>query len=302
MSHGVTARRACELVQVSTSMLSYCPAPARNQRLKQRLCEVARPGTGYRTARLALLPEFGVLNHKRVYRLWKEAKLALKTKSRRKRTGAGVPLSAGAMNQVWCLDFCFDACLNGSRLKVLAVKDEFTRECLALEAATSMTSQGVRRVLQKLVAQRGAPKYVRSDNGPEFVARHLQSWLQEVGSSSHLIKPGSPWQNGHAESFMSRLRAEFLNAEVFYNVADARLKLGMFQKFYNERRPHSALGNVSPTEFASRLPQHISKSQEGGGTSDVLWVASEKSCTNGRASFSERSSEELKRCRKNARI
>lgn len=262
MSQRVSARRACYIVQVSTSLLNYRPASDRNELLKQRLREVARPGTGYRSARLALLPEFGALNHKRVYRLWREAQLCLKSKRKRRRTGAAVPLSASGMNQVWCLDFCFDACLNGSRLKVLAIKDEFTRECLALEAATSMTSHSVRRILEKLVAKRGAPQYLRSDNGPEFVAGHLRSWLQEVGSCSRLIKPGSPWQNGHAESFMSRLRAEFLNAEVFYNVADARLKLGMFQRFYNEKRPHSALGNLSPAEFVSRLPQHISESRD----------------------------------------
>lgn len=262
MNHGMTVRRACDMVHVSSSLLAYQPVKDRNQLLQQRLREVARPGTGYRTARLALLSEFGVLNHKRVYRLWKEAKLILKKKSRRQRTGATVPLAAWARNQVWCLDFCFDACLNGTRLKVLAVKDEFTRECLALEVATSMTSQSVRRVLERLIATHGAPEYLRSDNGPEFIAGHLRSWLETVGSSSRFIAPGSPWQNGHAESFMSRLRAEFLNAEVFYNVADARLKLGQFQRFYNEGRPHSALGNLTPAAFALRLPQHIRQSPD----------------------------------------
>ena len=142
------------------------------------------------------------------------------------------------------------------------MKDEFTRECLALEVATSMTSRAVRRVLERLIATRGAPEYLRSDNGPEFIATHLTSWLQAVGSSSRFIEPGSPWQNGHAESFMSRLRAEFLNAEVFYNVADARLKLGLYRRFYNEKRPHSSLGNLTPADFASRLPQHIRESPD----------------------------------------
>ena len=108
-----------------------------------------------------------------------------------------MPLSATHANQVWCLDFCHDACLNGTRLKVLAVKDEYTRECLALEVATGLDSHRVRQILQSLVEEREAPEYLRSDNGPEFIARHLSIWLTSQGSSSHFIKPGSPWQNGH---------------------------------------------------------------------------------------------------------
>jgi putative transposase len=253
MQHGVTARRACHIVAVSSSTLYDTPAPDRNQELRQRLREVARPGLGYRMARALVLPQFGVLNHKRVYRLWKQEHLARKKTHKKRRTGATVPLAATRVNQVWCLDFCHDACLNGSKLKVLAIKDEYTRECLALEVATRLNSHSVRRILQRLQEERGVPQYLRSDNGPEFIARHLSLWLLSQGSQSHFIKPGSPWQNGHAESFMARLRAECLNAEVFHNLADAQLKLNLFRRYYNLERPHSALGYIPPALFAQKL-------------------------------------------------
>ncbi len=243
MQQGVTARRACHILSVSASTLYYTPAPDRNEELRQRLREVARPGIGYRMARALLLTEweseFGALNPKRVYRLWKEERLTRKKTRKKRRTGATVPLAATRANQVWCLDFCYDACLNGSKLKVLAIKDEYTRECLALEVATRLNSQRVRHILQNIMVQRGAPEYLRSDNGPEFIAGHLSLWLLSQGSRSQFIKPGSPWQNGHAESFMARLRAECLDAEVFHNLADARLKLNLFRRYYNQRRPHS---------------------------------------------------------------
>jgi putative transposase len=253
MEQGVTARRACHIMSVSTSTLYHTPVPDRNQELRECLRKVARPGIGYRLARALVLPRFGNLNHKRVYRLWKQEKLALKKRKKKRRSGASVALAATGPDLVWCLDFCHDACLNGTRLKVLAVKDEYTRECLALEVATSLNSQSVRQILQRLMSERGAPEYLRSDNGPEFIAGHLSVWLMSQGSRSQFIKPGSPWQNGHAESFMARLRAECLDAEVLHNLADARLKLKLFQQYYNQERPHSALGYVPPAQFAQQI-------------------------------------------------
>lgn len=253
MQFGVSLRRACHLVSVSTSSLYHQKVPDRNAHLLQRMKEVARPGQGYRMVRAVLLPEFGALNPKRVYRLWKQARLALPQKRKKKRTGQRVPLAATQPNHVWCLDFCHDACLNGTKLKILAVKDEYTRECLALEVATSMTSQSVQRILSRLIEERGAPSYLRSDNGPEFICRALRIWLLTQGSQSYFIKPGSPWQNGHAESFMSRLRAECLDAEVFFNLPDSRLKLGIYRRYYNHERPHSALKYLSPVAFAAQV-------------------------------------------------
>ena len=257
MELGVTVRRACHLASISTSSLYHHKVADKNAHLMQRMKEVARPGQGYRMVRAVLLPEFGTLNPKRVHRLWKQAKLAWPRKRRKKRTGQSVPMAASRPNQVWCLDFCHDACLNGTKLKILAVKDEYTRECLALECATSMTSQCVQRILSRLIEERGAPDYLRSDNGPEFICRTLRIWLLTQGSQSYFIKPGSPWQNGHAESFMSRLRAECLDVEVFFNLLDSRLKLGIYQRYYNQQRPHSALKYLSPAAFAAQVTQNV---------------------------------------------
>ena len=124
MQQGVSVRRACPIMSVSTSILYYAPAPDRNEELRECLRAVVRPGIGYRMARALVLPQFGRLNHKRVCRLWKQEQLALKKRRKKRRSGAKVPVAATRADQVWCLDFCYDACLNGAKLKVLAIKDE----------------------------------------------------------------------------------------------------------------------------------------------------------------------------------
>jgi putative transposase len=246
---------------ISGSSLRYAPVPSRDERLKARIHEVLRPGMGYRSAWAMLRHEFEPLNPKRVHRLWKELRLNVRPKPRRRRKGMPMPDSPTAPNQLWSLDFVHDSCLNGTRLKILVVVDEFTRECLALEAATSIKAPKVRAILAKLFASRGEPKYLRSDNGPEFVAHSLTVWLAMSGTESRFIKPGSPWQNGVVESFNGKLRAEFLNAEVLHNLAEAQLKLRLFQRFYNEERPHSSLGYLTPATY-QRISQESKKKEE----------------------------------------
>ena len=171
-----------------------------------------------------------------------------------------MPHAPTTPNEVWCLDFVHDACLNGTQLKVLAVVDEFTRECLALEAATSIKAPTVRQILSEIFEERGAPKYLRCDNGPEFISHCLAVWLLLSGVESRFTKPGSPWQNGKALNFNGKLRAEFLNAEVFHNLADTQLKLRLFRRFYNEERPHSSLGYLTPATYRERSQE--SKKEE----------------------------------------
>ena len=251
MQRNVTARRACRIVGISTAALYMEPPPDKDALLRERLREVWRPNMGYRMAHALVRAEFAPLNVKRVHRIWKEERLGRVKRYRKKRTGSPVPLSASAPNEVWCLDFCHDACLNGTKLKVLAVVDEFTRECLALEVATSFKSMRVQSVLSLLFATRGAPAHLRSDNGSEFIARSLAVFLWQSGTSSRFIKPGSPWQNGYAESFMSRLRAECLDVDAFCNLADAEVKLSLYRSFYNWHRPHSSLGYRTPAAAMS---------------------------------------------------
>ncbi len=254
MDAGLSERKACSYVGIQRSSRRYEKRPDRNAALRTRLHEAARPGVGYRMAWGRLKSEFAPLSRKRVHRLWKQEGLSLKQRRTRKiKTGKTVPTAAERMNHVWCMDFCFDSCLNGTKLKILAIKDEHTRECLALEVGTSLTAKSVVRVLQNAISEYGCPEFVRSDNGPEFICHFLKSWLQVHGSASKFIEPGSPWQNGFIESFNSRMRAEFLDAEVFVNLADAKMKSALWKRYYNEERPHSALGYEPPARAAARV-------------------------------------------------
>jgi transposase InsO family protein len=246
MQEGVKARRACHIMGVSTAAPYREPVPDKDGPLREALQRAWRPNMGYRLAHDLVKEEFSPLNIKRTYRAWKEAKFGRMKRYKKKRTGSGIALKAEFPNHVWCVDFIHDACLNGSKLKILSVVDEFTRECLALEVDTRLNARRVREVLAPLMESRGAPVYLRSDNGPEFLARLLAVFLSESGSQSHFIRPGSPWQNGFVESFHSTLRREHLDVEVFANVADAQIKTAIWQRWYNENRPHSSLGRRPP--------------------------------------------------------
>lgn len=246
MQEGVKARRACQIMEVSTAEPYREPKPGKDGPLREALQRVWRPNMGYRMAHELVKSEFEPLNIKRTHRVWKEANLGRVKRYRKKRTGSQAALAAQGPNQVWCVDFIHDACLNGSKLKILSVVDEFTRECLALAVDTRLNSGRVRDVLAPLFVLRGAPKFVRSDNGPEFLARLLAVFLSASGSGSHFIRPGSPWMNGFVESFHSTLRREHLDVEVFANVADAQVKTAIWRRWYNEVRPHSSLGNHPP--------------------------------------------------------
>ena len=160
---------------------------------------------------------------------------------------------ASGRNHVWSYDFLTERTEDGRRLKILAVLDEFTRECLAVEVARSFTSRDVMLTLQYLFAVRGAPQHLRSDNGPEFVAEDVQRWLERAAVRTLYIKKGSPWENGYVESFNGKLRDELLNRELFLSVAEARYVLDEWRLDYNHRRPHSALDWQTPAAFAATL-------------------------------------------------
>jgi putative transposase len=154
---------------------------------------------------------------------------------------------------VWAYDFVFDACASGQTLKCLTVVDEFTRECLAIDVGSSIRSARVIEVLAKLVSVRGAPRYLRSDNGPEFVSHAILHWLaNEAKIETALIDPGKPWQNGANESFNGKFRDECLGMQWFQNRAEARVLIETWRREYNTVRPHSSLGNLTPAEFAAR--------------------------------------------------
>ncbi len=253
MEKGIPSRRSCELLKVSRSLFCY-ERTDRNEELRDLLQASLRPGIGYRQAWATLRKQIPNLSQNRVYRVWEQEGFQYqKPASKKIKTGRSVPMKAERPNHVWCVDFCFDRCLAGRSLKVLSVVDEFTRECLALEVHRSITGVRVREILSRIALERGAPLFVRSDNGSEFISRVLCSWVTAGGGKSFFITPGSPWENPFSESFHSRLRPEFLNAELFSNLADAQLKAVCFRRFYNEERPHSSLGYLEPATYAARL-------------------------------------------------
>ena len=165
------------------------------------------------------------------------------------------PNPPSAANHVWAYAFVFDRCSNGQQLKCLTVIDEWTREALAIEVSGSIRSNQVIEVLERLVSQHGAPRYLRSDNGPEFVGRAILAWLCEANINTAAIDPGKPWQNGANESFNDKFRDECLSMEWFRNRVDAKVTIENWRRHYNEVRPHSSLGYLTPWEYIQKTNQ-----------------------------------------------
>jgi putative transposase len=221
---------------------------------------------GYRRI-AALLGEAGwVVNVKRVERIWRREGLkvpARQPKRRRLRLNDGscVRLRPERPDHVWSYDFVEDRTHEGRKYRMLNVIDEFTRECLAIRVDRKLNSVAVIDVLSDLFILRGAPGYVRSDNGPEFIAKVVQDWIAAVGAKTAYIEPGSPWENGYCESFNSKLRDELLNGEIFYSLKEARIIIESWRRHYNEVRPHSSLGYKppAPSVLLAECPAGLSR-------------------------------------------
>jgi putative transposase len=209
------------------------------------------PRYGYRRIRIFLQRQGHRMGWHRAYRLWSQAGLQLPRRRPRRRIAAGRPrpLPATAANSVWAYDFLFDACANGQQIKCLTVVDEFTRECLAIDVAGSIRSKRVIEILAQLISVRGAPRYLRSDNGPEFVGRAILEWVHAEGIETAPIDPGKPWQNGSDESFNGRFRDECLSLEWFRSRQEARVVIETWRRHYNAVRPHSSLGYLTPNQL-----------------------------------------------------
>jgi putative transposase len=261
VKRGLSWRRACELLRVSRRWLGYRGKRGRgDDPVLPRLRELAarHPRYGYRRLHALLRRQGHEVNVKRVRRLCVLHGLKLSRKRRRKRRGigTGVPCRAEYPNHVWAYDFVHDACEDGRKLKVLTVEDEFTRRCLAIEVERRMPASAVCRVLLRLFGGHGTPTFVRSDNGPEFIAKALVRALAERQVECRHIDPGSPWQNGFNERFNGSMRDECLNLETFAHVDQARAVCRLYMRHYNEQRPHSALGYLTPEEFAAGCGRH----------------------------------------------
>jgi transposase InsO family protein len=256
----VSERRACRATRQPRSTQRY--HLKRLDKDKALLEEILRLSSkekraGCRTVWRYLRRNGWEVNHKRVHRIWKREGLRVPLKSHKRRRLGGTDqgtqrLRANRRNHVWSYDFVFDQTESGRRLKWLVVLDEYTRECLGLEVEHAMGAREVVGILEKLVAERGAPEFIRSDNGPEFVAREVREWIQSQGFKTLYIELGAPWQNSYTESFNARFRNEFLNVELFSSKLEAKVLSAEHREKYNNQRPHSSLEGMTPGEFAAR--------------------------------------------------
>jgi len=250
----VSERRACGLIQIHRGTYRYRRRPEDGQ-LRVRLRELAeeRRRFGYRRLQVLLVREGWVVNHKRVYRLYVEEKLGIRRKRGRRRAPAAARLvlvPPSEPDQVWTMDFTQDTFASGRRFRTLNLMDGCTRAALEIEVDTSLPGLRVVRVLEGLKQQGRKPKYMIIDNGAEFTSQVVDRWAYENGVQLHFITPGRPMENGYIESFNGKFRDECLNENWFLDLADARRKIGDWKWDYNHVRPHSALGYLTPMEFA----------------------------------------------------
>ena len=251
---GVSSRRACALLSVARSTLGYeSRLAAKDAPVVAAMRELSAqyPRFGYRRIQVLLERRGHAMSPDRAHRLWRQAGLQVPRRRPRRKisTGRPRPLPPTGIGHVWTYDFVFDACANGQHLKCLTVLDEYSRECLAIDVAGSIRSQRVIEILAQLISVHGAPRYIRSDNGPEFVARAILRWLSQANIETAYIDPGKPWQNAAGESFNGKFRDECLSLEWFRNRIDAKIVIEDWRCHYNETRPHSSLGYLTPAEF-----------------------------------------------------
>ena len=268
----VSERRACRALGQPRATQRYRPRrPDADRRLIAELRRLVESYPRYGSERVhEILVGVGWrVNFKRVHRLWKAEHLQVPRRQHRRRRWPGSSVNscvrhkATHRNHVWSYDFLADRTEDGRRLKLLVVLDEYTRECLAIEVARTFTARDVMLTLQYLFAVRGTPQHVRSDNGPEFIAKEIQRWLNRAAVGTLYIQKASPWENGYVESFNGKLRDELLNRELFLSLPEARYVLDEWRLEYNHRRPHSALGWQTPAAFAAALENKAAR-QDGG--------------------------------------
>lgn len=285
---GLSRRRACALLSVARSTVGYASRLAtRDQPAIDAMRRLAGqyPRYGYRRIRIFLRREGHVMSTDRAHRLWRQAGLQVPRRRPRRRvtTGRPRPLPPTGRNHVWAYDFVFDTCANGQGLKCLTVVDEWTRECLAIDVAGGIRSGRVIEVLAQLVSVHGAPRYLRSDNGPEFVATAILRWLTDAQIETAHIDPGKPWQNATDESFNGKCRDEHLSLQWFRNRIEAKVGIEAWRRHYNEVRPHSSLGYLTPLEF--KTTQQISPPDGGHSPATPARADHEDERTTPRASL-----------------
>ena len=266
--HGMSERSACKLAgQARTTQRRESNTSDDEPRLLAQMWKLSKAHSryGYRRIHRMLCADGWRVNHKRIYRLCRrEGMLVPRKRSKRRRIGDSsnscVRHKAEHMNHVWSYDFVFDRTEDGRPVKILTLIDEFTRESLCIHVARSIKSEDLIGLLVAVMLERGMPAFIRSDNGPEFVAKAIRAWLETMGTSTLFVEPGSPWENGYIESFNSRLRDELLNGEVFTTLAEAKYLAEDWRIMYNTERLHSSLNYITPKEFAASCAPYDSAS------------------------------------------
>ncbi|MBN9982469.1 IS3-like element ISRle4 family transposase [Rhizobium laguerreae] len=255
--HEMSERRACKAIGFCRMTVRYETRRDNDRELRERMKALAheRRRFGYRRIHVLLRREGHLVNHKRLFRLYREEKLTVRKRGGRKRAiGTRAPMLVPMVaNDRWSLDFVSDQFTDGRRLRILTVVDDCTRECLALVADTSLSGLRVARELDRIIEERGKPRMIVSDNGSEFTSNAILQWADRTKVDWHYIAPGKPIQNAFIESFNGRLRDEFLNETLFSSLAHARSALSNWRSDYNDQRPHSGLGWLTPAEFAQTL-------------------------------------------------
>lgn len=246
---------ACRALGLSRSGFYRVPVESkRSRKLRHEIIKLSKehPRYGYRRITALLRREKHKINPKRVQKIRRQEGLRVIKRQRKMRRIDPTPLRqrAAYKNHVWSWDFVDDQTERGSRLRLLTLIDEYTRECLAIHVAWSIRAVDVITVVAAAMEQHGVPAHIRSDNGPEFIAYALQDWLYEAGVKTLYIEPGSPWENGHIESFHDKLRDECLNRELFGSLLEAKVLVEQWKIEYNQQRPHSSLGYQTPAEYA----------------------------------------------------
>ena len=256
---GMSELQACESIGLGRSSFQYRPLTGMTKdietRIRIKILARRHPRYGYRRITALLRRQGMKINAKRVFRTWQEEGLSLPRKRPRRPRLWELwerPHEATKPNSVWSYDFVFDRTVGKQVLKMLVLVDEYTRECLAIRVGSSMDSVKLAEILAEVIKKRGAPEYIRSDNGPEFIAEGLRRWLLSKGIRPLHIEPGSPWQNGYVESLNGKLRDECLNRELFWDVREAQVIVDDWRREYNQYRPHSSLGYRTPAEMGRK--------------------------------------------------
>lgn len=263
--HKFSQRRAFKLVNLHRSVGRYITKKTGEEELREKIKTTAleRPRFGYRRIHIILKKSGLKINHKKLFRIYKEMGLKVRKRgSRRRAIGPRLTrVKATEINQIWSLDFMSDRLVDGRKIRLLNIIDEFSRESLKIVVDTSLSGVRVARELDDLIKSRGKPRQIISDNGTEFTSAVILKWSESTSVGWHYIEPGKPMQNGAVESFNGKVRDEFLNQQLFMSLKEAKELAESWREDYNERRPHSGLDGMSPNEFKKAFEERMTKTR-----------------------------------------